>query len=267
MTDLMVIERQGVRVLTTAQLAECYGTDTNTVKVNFNRNKDRYEEGKHYLCLKGAELQAFKNDVTNCNLVGNRASALYLWTERGALLHAKSLNTDKAWEVYGELVETYFRAKKAETALQNLSPQLQLMIKFETEQNALKSRVTELERRVEDMTAPEPEPEPERLPFTPEPKKWSEREKDYLRRAYALGQTDVEIAAELGRTVDSIHNKRRVLGLVQVTRPHWSKDEDKKLKRLLNKGLTAPEISALIGRSADGVLSRKSKLRRKGVKI
>jgi hypothetical protein len=262
MTDLMVIERQGLRVLTTAQLAECYGTDTNTVKVNFNRNKDRYEEGKHYLCLKGAELQAFKNDVTNCNLVGNRASALYLWTERGALLHAKSLNTDKAWEVYGELVETYFRAKTAQTALQNLSPQLQAMINLEVRQNNLESRMNDLERRITTENVPEPEPKKK-----PQGKPWSEREKDYLRKAYALGQTDVEIAAELGRTVDSIHNKRRVLGLVQVTRPHWSKDEDKKLKRLLNKGLTAPEISALKGRSADGVLSRKSKLKRKGVKI
>lgn len=30
---------QGVRALTTAQLAESYGTDTNTVKVNFNRHE------------------------------------------------------------------------------------------------------------------------------------------------------------------------------------------------------------------------------------
>lgn len=125
-------------------------------------------------------------------------------------------------------------------------------------------RIEELESRNE-ITEPEEQPAPKKP--RPQGKPWSEREKDYLRRAYALGQTDTEIAAELGRTVDSIHNKRRVLGLVQVTRPHWSKDEDKKLKRLLNKGLTAPEISALIGRSADGVLSRKSKLRQKGVKI
>jgi DNA-binding CsgD family transcriptional regulator len=258
----MVIERQGLRVLTTAQLAECYGTDSKTIAHNYQRNKERYEDGKHYVCLKGTELQEF---FANANLAlanQSKIRTLYLWTERGALLHAKSLNTDKAWEVYGELVETYFRAKTAQTALQNLSPQLQAMINLEVRQNNLESRMNDLERRITTETVPEPEPKKK-----PQGKPWSEREKDYLRKAYALGQTDVEIAAELGRTVDSIHNKRRVLGLVQVTRPHWSKDEDKKLKRLLNKGLTAPEISALIGRSADGVLSRKSKLRRKGVKI
>lgn len=262
MTDLMVIERQGLRVLTTAQLAECYGTDSKVIHDNFANNKKRYEDGKHFICLKGAELKEFKNLPENFGVVDKRSPVLYLWTERGALLHAKSLNTDKAWEVYGELVETYFRAKTAQTALQNLSPQLQAMINLEVRQNNLESRMNDLERRITTETVPEPEPKRK-----PQGKPWSEREKDYLRKAYALGQADVEIAAELGRTVDSIHNKRRVLGLVQVTRPHWSKDEDKKLKRLLNKGLTAPEISALIGRSADGVLSRKSKLRKKGAKI
>ena len=258
MTDLMVIERQGLRVLTTAQLAECYGTDSKVISYNYNHNKDRYEEGKHYICLTGDELRAFR-EIHDLPKNLNRT---YLWTERGALLHAKSLNTDKAWEVYGELVETYFRAKTAQTALQNLSPQLQAMINLEVRQNNLESRMNDLERRITTETVPEPEPKKK-----PQGKPWSEREKDYLRKAYALGQTDVEIAADMGRTVDSIHNKRLVLGLVSKTCPHWTKEEDKKLKRLLNKGLTAPEIGALIGRSADGVLSRKSKLRKKGAKI
>lgn len=157
MTDLMVIEQQGLRVLTTAQLAECYGTDTNTITQNFKRNKDRYEEGKHYICLKGEDLRAFKSEMTNCHFAKN-LNVLYLWTERGALLHAKSLNTDKAWEVYGELVETYFRAKTAQTALQNLSPQLQAMINLEVRQNNLESRMNDLERRITTETVPEPEP-------------------------------------------------------------------------------------------------------------
>ena len=260
MTDLMVIEQQGLRVLTTAQLAECYETDTRHITDNFNNNKNRYEEGKHYICLKGGELRDFfaNGDFQFANQ--SKIRTLYLWTERGALLHAKSLNTDKAWEVYGELVETYFRAKKAETALQNLSPQLQLMIKFETEQNALKSRVTELERRVEDMTAPEPGPE--RLPVTDEPKRWSEREIEYLRRAYSLGQTDVEIAAELGRTLGSIKSKRWVLGLGAETneRTRWTKMDDKRLKQYLDEGYSTREIAAKMRRSVQGIQSRKKRL-------
>lgn len=68
-------------------------------------------EGKHYVALSGDELKAFKNHIEKIEVVKSRASHLYLWTEKGALLHAKSLNTDKAWEVYDWLVDFYFRAK------------------------------------------------------------------------------------------------------------------------------------------------------------
>ena len=106
------IERAGERVLTTAQIAEAYGADAATVKENFHRNKDRYVEGKHYYLLTGEPLRKFKRDVTNCNIaIPKNVNRYYLWTERGALLHAKSLNTDKAWEVYDFLVENYFRKK------------------------------------------------------------------------------------------------------------------------------------------------------------
>lgn len=46
---------------------------------------------------------------------------LYLWTERGALLHAKSVNTDKAWDVYEQLLDVYFRTKEV-FALEDDSP-------------------------------------------------------------------------------------------------------------------------------------------------
>lgn len=260
MTDLMVIEQQGVRVLTTAQLAECYGTDTNTITQNFKRNKDRYEEGKHYICLKGEDLRAFKSEMTNCHFAKN-LNVLYLWTERGALLHAKSLNTDTAWEVYDRLVETYFRAKKAQAALNELSPQLQLMIKFETEQNALKAKVADIEQRLDSMTA-EPDPEPPKAL----PKKWSERETDYLRKAYALGQTDTEIAADLGRTEDSVKTKRWRIGLESNDRncKYWSPVEDRKLIKLAKLGVSCSDIAKTIGRSPEGVQRRKSRLKKAG---
>ena len=260
-TNIQVIEQQGVRVLTTAQLAECYGTDTTTIKQNFNNNKRRYEEGKHYVLLKGADLQAFKNEVENFDLVKKNASALYLWTERGALLHAKSLNTDKAWEVYDQLVETYFRAKKAQAALNELSPQLQFMIRMETEQNALKAKVADIEQRLDSMTAdPDPEP-PKALP-----KKWSERETDYLRKAYALGQTDTEIAADLGRTEDSVKNKRWRIGLESGNKKcrHWTMTEDRKLIKLAKLGVSCSDIAKTIGRSPEGVQRRKSRLIKAG---
>lgn len=108
---LTPIENDGKRVLTTAQLAEGYGTYTKTITDNFSNNKKRYIEGKHFYCLKGDELKVFKSKTENFGFAPN-LNKLYLWTEKGALLHAKSLNTDKAWEVYDFLVENYFRIQQ-----------------------------------------------------------------------------------------------------------------------------------------------------------
>lgn len=109
MNELQITEYKNIRVLTTQQIAEAYGTDGKTISYNFNHNKDRYSEGKHFICLTGDELRAFReiHDLpTNLNKI-------YLWTEKGAFLHAKSLNTDVAWEVYDKLVDSYFEKSKA----------------------------------------------------------------------------------------------------------------------------------------------------------
>ena len=111
MNELQITEYKNIRVLTTQQIAEAYGTDTRVISNNFNRNKDRYVEGKHYICLEGDELKDFK---TNHQFdESSRINKLYLWTEKGAFLHAKSLNTDTAWEVYDRLVDNYFEKPKA----------------------------------------------------------------------------------------------------------------------------------------------------------
>ena len=110
MNGLQVIERENQRVLTTAQIAEQYETSTQVITNNFNRNKRRYVENKHYFALEGEEKRAFL-DLTQIDLgSAKNAKTLYLWTEKGALMLAKSLNTDKAWEAYECLVDTYFNA-------------------------------------------------------------------------------------------------------------------------------------------------------------
>lgn len=108
MNELQEIEIKGQRVLTTKQLAEAYGTQTERIKLNYRNNKERYVIGKHLIPIAGQELREFKTRYQN-DTSFKQAKILYLWTEKGALLHAKSINTDKAWEVYDYLVDYYFR--------------------------------------------------------------------------------------------------------------------------------------------------------------
>lgn len=108
MNELQVIEQNNQRVLTTGQLAESYGAEKQLIINNFNRNKERYKEGKHFIALRGDEKNQFIN-LNQIELGSKNAKTLYLWTEKGAWLHAKSLNTDKAWDAYEMLVDEYYR--------------------------------------------------------------------------------------------------------------------------------------------------------------
>ncbi|WP_029791777.1 ORF6N domain-containing protein [Metaclostridioides mangenotii] len=184
MNNLVPIKFENQNVITTELLAEVYGTDTANIRNNFKRNKDNFEEGKHYYLLEGKELKDFKathlNDeylrnkdevtesylvdeqvkgiglVDNClnnnQLVGKRASSLYLWTERGANRHCKILDTDKAWEQFDNLEETYFKVKENPSLnTQALSPQLQLLINIELEQKQIKQDVAENKKDLQNI--------------------------------------------------------------------------------------------------------------------
>lgn len=132
-----VIEVRGIRVLTTKQLAELYGTDTERIKLNYRYNKERYTVGKHIIPIEGDELRGFKARY-HFNPQFKYAKSLYLWTEKGALLHAKSLNTDKAWQVYDYLVDFYFRAKEKEPEL----PPKKEIVPTQTKTEPLKKKIT-----------------------------------------------------------------------------------------------------------------------------
>jgi hypothetical protein len=116
-----VMEVHGVRVLTTRQIASMYGTEPEIINNNYLRNKSKYVQEKHFISVSGEEMRSLR---TSHQFDGElkRVSRAYFWTEKGALLHAKSLNTDKAWEVYDYLVDFYFRAKEKEEPRKPIVP-------------------------------------------------------------------------------------------------------------------------------------------------
>ena len=144
MNNLQIIEHEGIRDLTTKQLAEAYETTETNIKTNFNRNKERFIEGRDYYLLKSAELKEFKNYVTDSNLVDSRAPQLYLWTERGANRHSKILDTDMAWKQFDVLEETYFKVKSM-SAMQMLKLQNAALMEVDEKVEHIDSRVTNLE--------------------------------------------------------------------------------------------------------------------------
>ncbi|PHM63942.1 antirepressor [Xenorhabdus stockiae] len=119
---MIPIMYNSVPVITTELLADVYETDVIRIQQNHARNTDRFVEGTHFFKLTGSILREFKNRLSLSEsvkelslLVGKRARSLILWTERGAARHAKMLDTDKAWDVFGKLEDFYFNLKGVET--------------------------------------------------------------------------------------------------------------------------------------------------------
>ncbi|HCY3527172.1 TPA: ORF6N domain-containing protein [Shigella sonnei] len=109
-------------VMTTELLADLYGTERQRLTNNFNRNKERFIEGKHFFLIEGDALRELKNEnsLRISVKIARNVRSLILWTERGAARHAKMLETDQAWEVFEKLEDCYFNQKQPPAA-QNTS--------------------------------------------------------------------------------------------------------------------------------------------------
>lgn len=120
MNQLEKIEYGNDLVLTTEQLAGAYECEPRRISENFKRNEDRFEEGKHFFKLEGDALAAFKDSIGDTQFADTLkyTSVLVLWTKRGASRHSKMLGTDRAWEMYDVLEETYFNAKTKPLSLE-----------------------------------------------------------------------------------------------------------------------------------------------------
>lgn len=145
MSNLTVIEREGKKVLTTKQLAQVYEATEQQIQQNFNNHTDKFIKNKHYYLLQGEELREFKRNLDNIEVAPN-VNKLYLWTERGANRHCKILDTEKAWEQFENLEETYFRVKEQK----QLSAMDQLRLQYQVIEEHDK-KIDGIEREVDDL--------------------------------------------------------------------------------------------------------------------
>ena len=149
MKDLQILEHSGIRVMTTEQLAEAYGRGVQHIKQNFNNNKDRFAEGKHYFRLEGADLKGFKRQVENFDLpVSKFASTIYLWTKQGAARHSKMLGTERAWDVFDELEESYFNPMRNMTPEEFLLCSAQRMVEQARAIKTANARIDKVDERL-----------------------------------------------------------------------------------------------------------------------
>ena len=105
---------QGVPVLTTEMLAQAYEVEPYQIRQNFRNNRERFVEGKHFFIITSGELKEFRLQVESFySQISPKVRALTLWTERGAARNAKMLDSDRAWDVFELLEETFFRVVRS----------------------------------------------------------------------------------------------------------------------------------------------------------
>ena len=154
MNELQRIEQEGQPVLTTDQLAQAYECDGRQIKQNFNNNADRFVEGRHYFKLEGDGLKNLR--VENIDLqISPMTRCLYLWTKRGASRHCKMLGTDKAWEVFDQLEETYFNQpqipQRPLSQLEILAGSVEQLVAQDKAIKELKQRQEDTDKRIDGM--------------------------------------------------------------------------------------------------------------------
>ena len=149
MNELMVLEHNSIRVMTTEQLAEAYGCAPKQIQQNFNNNRVRFIAGKHFFVLEGQDLQTFRLQVENIELqISPKTRYLYLWTKRGAARHSKMLGTERAWDVFDELEESYFNPMKNMTPEEFLLYSAQRMVEQAKAIKAANARIDKVDERL-----------------------------------------------------------------------------------------------------------------------
>lgn len=141
-----IIVHDSLRVLTSAQLAESFKTDSKTINRNFQRNQDQFELGVHYFALTGEDLKAFKGARQN-DATLKYVSVLYLWTEKGAFLHAQFSKSKQAKDAYRALIDGYYTMLDKPPMEQSQT----LAISLADFQN-LESRLVTLENQMREVT-------------------------------------------------------------------------------------------------------------------
>ena len=149
MNELTVLEHNNMRVMTTEQLAEAYGCAPKQIQQNFSNNRVRFIAGKHFFVLEGQDLQTFRLQVENIELqISPKTRHLYLWTERGAARHSKMLGTERAWDVFEQLEDSYFKVAKNMTPEEFLLYSAQRMVEQAKTIKAANARIDKVDERL-----------------------------------------------------------------------------------------------------------------------
>ncbi len=140
---------EGQKVILAKDLAELHEVEVKYINKLINNNIDNFSNDDLINLLSSSE--ELRNFAKENGLIGsNRTQDVFLLSERGyiKLVSMMDNSNDKKWEVMSKLINEYFAMRKVikeeqTSNINNLSPQLQLLINMELEQKKLKQQINE----------------------------------------------------------------------------------------------------------------------------
>lgn len=151
---------EGKKAMLVKDIARIHNQQLGEINRRINDNRKRFKTGVDIsdLKLNGLDPSTFENLGFNKQSVAN-SNNIYLLSERGYSKLLKLLEDDKAWEIYDELVDSYFDMRQEITAkaidTSNLSPELQFMntvvqalVNQELETKEVKTRIDNISNLV-----------------------------------------------------------------------------------------------------------------------
>jgi hypothetical protein len=152
--QVSIKEFNNQRVVTFKDIDRVHERPGGTARRNFSQNKQRFINGVDYFVFEGEEGRKALIQANYTNFVELNQSpnfVFYFITESGYLMLVKSLTDDLAWQVQRELINNYFRGKKLIGGLNELSPQLQVLINMELKQKQLEQDIASTKQKTQTL--------------------------------------------------------------------------------------------------------------------
>lgn len=104
---------EGKRAMTVKDIAPIHGQTVSNINLLIKRNRKRFKDGVDIIDLKQGDFAIVlsKSGFTQNQI--NATKNIYLLSERGYSKLLKILEDDTAWDIYDQLVDSYFNMRQA----------------------------------------------------------------------------------------------------------------------------------------------------------
>lgn len=194
---------EGKKAMLAKHIAEIHGKELKFVNQTINRNRDKFRDYVDIIDLKGSgfEVTLSNHEIINQNAI-NRATNIYLLSERGYAKLIKLFNDDKSWDLYDQMLDEYFELrdgniepiKKDITPAEMLVMYAQQFLETEQKLRAIEEKQTKTDEKVTQIK--------DYLTESPDFKKLERAINTYARRE---GITYAEARGVLYRKIEDLH--------------------------------------------------------------